>query len=409
MKLKIGNFKGPQGEQGEAGPQGVTGETGQRGSRWTSGTAITGTSTVGTRFPQSGMTDVQLYDYYVNTSTGNVYECTVPGNADIAEWVHIGNMKGPAGPAGSISDINDQKPTYEEAKKLENIDSGETVKISFGKLKKAVSAVIEQNHTLNAMIKVGGRVGSIKDFVEYVISDSIIKYSAGNVYLNSNILGIGGSWFEFIATWQNYYNQADYDIGLTVIFNGSSYENKMRRVVINGKNGSYVVTASEYIEFNADGSVLAGRAIRDGIGNVIADTYAKKHFSRKLSHSQGLIINNGVLVELGTISGLNIAKNGIVRISISLKLKTTSSSASNKFISIILYKKATTSNNLIDLAEFVCPLAYIMDSYVTYSITETFISPEVLDSNYVLVVKVGNSVGYAIAVDSSFFVCEFLT
>lgn len=69
----------------------------------------------------------------------------MPGAADVAEWVHVGNFKGPTGatgPAGSISNINEQKPTYEEASKLENINSGETVAISFGKLKKALSVFL---------------------------------------------------------------------------------------------------------------------------------------------------------------------------------------------------------------------------------------------------------------------------
>ena len=145
MKVLIGNFKGPQGEQGIEGKKGDTGEIGPRGSIWTSGTGITGTSTIGTIFETSGITDAHLHDYYINTDTGNLYECIVPGAADVAEWVHVGNFKGPTGatgPAGSISNINEQKPTYEEASKLENINSGETVAISFGKLKKALSVFL---------------------------------------------------------------------------------------------------------------------------------------------------------------------------------------------------------------------------------------------------------------------------
>lgn len=148
MKVLIGNFKGPKGDtgsKGDKGNKGDTGEAGQRGSRWTSGTSITGTGTVGTKFPNSGITDAQLYDYYVNTATGNLYECKVAGAADVAEWAYIGSFKGPkgdTGPAGSISNINSQKPTYSEAAELKNIDSGETVQVSFGKLKKAVSVLI---------------------------------------------------------------------------------------------------------------------------------------------------------------------------------------------------------------------------------------------------------------------------
>lgn len=145
MKVLIGNAKGPKGDTGSKGDKGDKGNTGQRGSRWISGTGITGTNTIGIKFPDSGITDAQLFDYYINTDTGNLYECTVPGTADIAEWVYMSNFKGPKGDTGltgSISDINDQKPTYSEASELENIESGETVKKSFGKLMKAVSVLI---------------------------------------------------------------------------------------------------------------------------------------------------------------------------------------------------------------------------------------------------------------------------
>lgn len=160
MKLLIGNFRGPEGKQGKKGEMGETGATGQRGSRWTSGTAVTGTSTAGTIFPETNITDAKLYDYYVNTDTGNLYECTVAGAADVAEWTHIGNIRGPAGatgPAGSISEIEEQKPAYTEAAKLENISSGETVKVAFGKLKKAVSVLIA-HYTQKATAAILGHV-----------------------------------------------------------------------------------------------------------------------------------------------------------------------------------------------------------------------------------------------------------
>ena len=114
MKVLIGNFKGPKGdtgEKGDKGNKGDRGEQGQRGSRWESGTNITGTDTVGTKFPNSGITDAQPLDHYINSDTGNLYECSVPGTADTAEWVYIGSFKGPKGDTGltgSISDINEQ-------------------------------------------------------------------------------------------------------------------------------------------------------------------------------------------------------------------------------------------------------------------------------------------------------------
>lgn len=187
MKLLIGNFKGPKGEQGNEGKKGDNGdkgEKGERGSRWTSGTAITGTSTIETIFADSGITDAKIDDYYINTTTGNLYQCTASGAADTAKWVYIGNFKGPKGndgPAGSISDINDQIPTYEESTQFENIESGETVKIAFGKLKKALSVFIV-HHTQKATAAIIGHVklsnsAAITKAGEYAL-DAIEKNAA---------------------------------------------------------------------------------------------------------------------------------------------------------------------------------------------------------------------------------------
>lgn len=205
MKLLIGNFKGPKGEQGNEGKKGDNGdkgEKGERGSRWTSGTAITGTSTIETIFADSGITDAKIDDYYINTTTGNLYQCTASGAADTAKWVYIGNFKGPKGndgPAGSISDINDQIPTYEESTQFENIESGETVKIAFGKLKKALSVFIV-HHTQKATAAIIGHVklsnsAAITKAGEYAL-DAIEKNAAiegtlANLInsLNSNMAG----------------------------------------------------------------------------------------------------------------------------------------------------------------------------------------------------------------------------
>lgn len=187
MKLLIGNFKGPQGEPGDVGQTGAPGpkgEPGDRGSRWTSGTAITGTNTEETIFADSGITDAAADDYYLNTTTGNLYQCTASGAADTAKWVYIGNFKGPKGndgPAGSISDINEQIPTYAEATQLENVESGETVKIAFGKLKKALSVFIV-HHTQKATAAIIGHVklsnsAAITKAGEYAL-DAIEKNAA---------------------------------------------------------------------------------------------------------------------------------------------------------------------------------------------------------------------------------------
>ena len=65
-------------------------------------------------------------------------------------------MFGPQLPPCS-TDINDQIPTYEESTQFENIESGEKVKIAFGKLKKALSVFIV-HHTQKATAAILGHV-----------------------------------------------------------------------------------------------------------------------------------------------------------------------------------------------------------------------------------------------------------
>lgn len=102
-RVLIGNFKGPKGDKGDTGPgkTGPAGAAGQRGSRWSEGTAITGTSTTATVFSGTGIADALANDMYMNTSTGNVYRCTVGGAAAVAKWVFAGNLKGTKGDKGN--------------------------------------------------------------------------------------------------------------------------------------------------------------------------------------------------------------------------------------------------------------------------------------------------------------------
>lgn len=164
----IGNFKGPKGDKGETGPQGKqgnTGATGQRGSRWTEGTAITGTSTTATVFSGTGIADALVNDMYLNTSTSNVYRCTVGGTASVAKWVFVGCIKGakgdkgdrgatgatgPKGPQGEKGETGPKGPsgtadtTFTEAATLTKLTSGEPFKAMLGKLAKAVSSVFDK-------------------------------------------------------------------------------------------------------------------------------------------------------------------------------------------------------------------------------------------------------------------------
>ena len=102
--------QGPKGLQGATGPTGAKGATGQRGSRWNKGTAITGTSTTATVFSGSGITDALVNDCYLNTSTYNIYMCTVAGNASTAKWVYVCNIKGSTGAKGATGATGAQGP-----------------------------------------------------------------------------------------------------------------------------------------------------------------------------------------------------------------------------------------------------------------------------------------------------------
>lgn len=79
----------------------LKGQTGNRGTIWWSGTGITGTATTASIYAQSGVTSANVNDWYLNTNTGLVYQCTVAGAAAIAKWVYKGSIKGDTGANGA--------------------------------------------------------------------------------------------------------------------------------------------------------------------------------------------------------------------------------------------------------------------------------------------------------------------
>lgn len=92
------------------GPQGIQGPA---GVMVYSGTAITGTSTTPTAYV-TGITLAYVGDrYHYNGTTdaqrGNVYKCTLGGDADTALWVYDGNIRGVAG-VGSVVTVDGVSP-----------------------------------------------------------------------------------------------------------------------------------------------------------------------------------------------------------------------------------------------------------------------------------------------------------
>ncbi len=68
------------------------------GTHWYSGTDMTGAS--GT-YSYGDCPLVKLGDMYLNTSNGNVYECTTAGSGTSAKWTYRGCLKGAAGAQGA--------------------------------------------------------------------------------------------------------------------------------------------------------------------------------------------------------------------------------------------------------------------------------------------------------------------
>ena len=79
------------GATGLTGPKGESGVDGQRGTRWSTGVAITGDS-VSDAIYSTGIDDSIAGDYYLNTSTGYYYKCTLGGDATVATWVYCGKF-----------------------------------------------------------------------------------------------------------------------------------------------------------------------------------------------------------------------------------------------------------------------------------------------------------------------------
>jgi hypothetical protein len=67
---------------------------------WFSGTGITGASTTASIFTNSGVTSANVNDYFLNTSTGYVYKCTVAGGVNTAKWMYVGSIRGATGSKG---------------------------------------------------------------------------------------------------------------------------------------------------------------------------------------------------------------------------------------------------------------------------------------------------------------------
>lgn len=77
------------------GPRGYAGQDGARGSLWHVGTAIDHQS--GTATPETGINGSLVGDMYINSSTADVYRCSVAGDSGVAVWEWKCNIHGADG------------------------------------------------------------------------------------------------------------------------------------------------------------------------------------------------------------------------------------------------------------------------------------------------------------------------
>lgn len=112
------NFTIPEGQQG------IQGERGIRGSLWYAGSKISGASQEPTIFPNSNIEFAEIEDQYLNTSSGNTYQCTFSGNSATAKWIYTGNIKGPTGPQGSGLKIIDHVNNVSDLPSATNVSIG---------------------------------------------------------------------------------------------------------------------------------------------------------------------------------------------------------------------------------------------------------------------------------------------
>lgn len=94
--------------KGATGSTGNTGPTGARGSLWYTGKVINAADAEAYTYSGSGIAEARVNDLYLNTDTSNIYICTVPGNANIAQWKLDTNIKGEKGDKGEQGERGDQ-------------------------------------------------------------------------------------------------------------------------------------------------------------------------------------------------------------------------------------------------------------------------------------------------------------
>lgn len=85
-----------------------SGNVNMSGSKQYLGTALSGTTTTTNYHSYSSCPIVKVGDTYLNTSNGNLYECTTAGSGSSAKWTYRGCFKGVKGDTGAKGDTGER-------------------------------------------------------------------------------------------------------------------------------------------------------------------------------------------------------------------------------------------------------------------------------------------------------------
>lgn len=273
------NMQGAGGEQGPVGPQGV------RGSLWSTGTMITGTSSVGTVFPSSGIAQSNVKDLYLNISTGFVYECTKAGNPATAEWAYVTSIMGPRGEQGEKGLTGDAGERGERGERGEQGNRGTNTTVITANYETTPADMVLPGVAGSGIIKNDQAINSAYGHLFTALSAGngdtvkwrrIAVISGSKIYIGDKISTTGTA------------NISVPDSGLPYVNQGDIY--------INNVTGQLFMCITEgvpkYATWKPNGTLVIGSAINDPLGNKIVSyirNIAASDNTLSITHGDGTV------------------------------------------------------------------------------------------------------------------------
>ena len=137
-----------------------------RGTMWYTGTAMTTADNQSRVYSDSGITYAYLWDMYLNTATGNVFQCTKAGDPWGAEWLFAGNLLARPEMSTDLTQNSRLKAASEySANLLYQMITGMAVyptkvHVDFGEKAYSMSITLENINSTVTITDVDGNVGT---------------------------------------------------------------------------------------------------------------------------------------------------------------------------------------------------------------------------------------------------------